>query len=186
MVMGLLRDGINEIIATTAFNAAPMGIHLRNGSVTMVLFAGSHTAENIERDGWVVANYVYDPVLFVRTAFEDLPHESFIDEPVNGKIMQRLSGADAWAAFTATVEHKTHDAMMVRLTLEKEIIEEVSVHPVNRGFNNLIDATVHATRYKENHNQELKRLIGYHAGIVRKCGGKQDLEALDLLLKYIV
>jgi hypothetical protein len=186
MVMGLLRDGINEIIATTAFNAAPMGIHLRNGSVTMVLFAGSHTAENIERDGWVVANYVYDPVLFVRTAFEDLPHESFIDEPVNGKIMQRLSGADAWAAFTATVEHKTHDAMMVRLTLEKEIIEEVSVHPVNRGFNNLIDATVHATRYKENHDQELKRLIGYHAGIVRKCGGKQDLEALDLLLKYIV
>ncbi|MCX6684860.1 MAG: DUF447 family protein [Methanoregula sp.] len=184
--MGLLRDGINEIIATTAFNAAPMGIHLRNGSVTMVLFAGSHTAENIERDGWVVANYVYDPVLFVRTAFEDLPHESFIDEPVNGKIMQRLSGADAWAAFTATVEHKTHDAMMVRLTLEKEIIEEVSVHPVNRGFNNLIDATVHATRYKENHDQELKRLIGYHAGIVRKCGGKQDLEALDLLLKYIV
>jgi hypothetical protein len=184
--MGLLREGINEVIATTAFNAAPMGIHLRDSGATMVLFTGSHTAENIERDGWVVANFVYDPVLFVRTAFEDLPHGLFIGEPVNGKIMQRLTGADAWAAFTAKVEHKTNEVMMVRLTLEKEIIEEVSVHPVNRGFNSLIDATVHATRYKENRDQELHQLIGYHAGIVRKCGGKRDIEALDLLQKYIL
>jgi hypothetical protein len=184
--MGLLREGINEIIATTAFNAAPMGIHYRNGSATMILFAGSHTAENIERDGWVIANYVYDPVLFVRTAFEDLPLESFINEPVHGKILQRLSGADAWAAFTATVEHKSREAMKVRLTLKKEIIEDVAVHPVNRGFNSIIDATVHATRFRETQDQELKNLIGYHAGIVRKCGGKRDIEALELLLKYII
>jgi len=184
--MGLIREGINEVIATTAHNAAPMGIHLRNGSATMVLFAGSHTAENIERDSWVVANFVYDPVLFVRTAFEDLPHESFIDEPVNGTMMQRLKGADAWAAFTATVEHKTREVMGVRLTLEKEIIEDVCIHPVNRGFSSVIDATVIATRYKENRDQELHQLIGYHAGIVRKCGGKRDIEALDLLLKYIL
>jgi len=183
--MGLLREGINEVIATTAYNAAPMGIHFRNGSATMVLFAGSHTAENIERDGWVVANFVYDPVLFVRTAFEDLPNESFTDETVKGKIMHRLSGTDAWAAFTATVEHTTREVMRVRLTLEKEIIEDLIVHPVNRGFSSIIDATVHATRYKENRNQELHQLIGYHAGIVRKCGGKRDIEALDLLLKYI-
>jgi hypothetical protein len=183
--MGLLREGINEIIATTAHNAAPMGIHLRNNTITMVLFTGSHTAQNIERDGWVIANVVHDPVLFVRTAFEDLPRESFIDEPVNGRIMQRLLHPDAWAAFTATVEHKTHEAMMVRLTLIKEIIEGVSVHPVNRGFNSIIDATVHATRYKESKNPKLQQLIGYHTAIVKKCGGKQEMEALDLLLKYI-
>lgn len=183
--MGLIRAGINEVIATTAFNAAPMGIHSRNGRLTMVLFAGSHTAENIERDGWVVANFVYDPVLYVRTAFDDLPRDLFTDEPVHGRIMQRMSGADAWAAFSATVEHRTHEAMMVRLTLEKEIIEGVSVHPVNRGFNSIIDATVHATRYNVNQDPKLKELIGYHAGIVRKCGGKRDIEALDLLLHYI-
>jgi uncharacterized protein len=183
--MGLLREGINEIIATTAYNAAPMGIHLRNNNITMVLFTGSHTAQNIERDGWVIANVVHDPVLFVRTAFEDLPRESFIDEPVNGRIMQRLLNPDAWAAFTATVENKTNEAMMVRLTLIKEIIEGVSVHPVNRGFNSIIDATVHATRYKENQDPKLQHLIAYHTAIVKKCGGKQEMEALDLLLKYI-
>ncbi len=183
--MGLLREGINEIIATTAYNAAPMGIHLRNNSITMVLFTGSHTAQNIERDGWVIANFVHDPVLFVRTAFEDLPRDSFVDEPVNGRIMQRLSNPGAWAAFTATVENKSNEAMMVRLTLIKEIIEEVSVHPVNRGFNSIIDATVHATRYKENKDPNLQELIRYHTAIVRKCGGKRELEALDLLLKYL-
>jgi len=183
--MGLLREGINEIIATTAYNAAPMGIHLRNNHLTMVLFSGSHTAENIERDGWVVANFVHDPVLFVRTAFEDLPRESFVDEPVNGRIMQRLSNPDAWAAFNAIVEHKTSEAIMVRLTLEKEIIEGASVHPVNRGFNSIIDATVHATRYKENQDPKLQQLIQYHAGIVRKCGGKREIEALHILQKYI-
>ena len=62
--------------------------------------------------------------------------------------MYRLSGAGAWVAFTATVERKTNDAMMVRLTQEKEIIEEVAVYPVNRGFNSIIDATVHATLYR--------------------------------------
>jgi len=58
-----LKDGINEVIATTACNAAPMGIHYRDGEANMVLFCGSHTAQNVERDGWVVANFIHDPVL---------------------------------------------------------------------------------------------------------------------------
>ena len=185
MELGLLKSGINEVIATTGFNAAPMGIHFREGDASMVIFSGSNTAENIERDGWVVANFVHDPVVYVRTAFEDLPHDSFIEETVGQKVMMRLSGADAWAAFTATVVRKTNVSMLVRLSLEKEIIEEVTLHPVNRGFNSIIDATVHATRYRENRDPELKRLIDYHTGIVRKCGGKRESEALALLMKYL-
>jgi hypothetical protein len=183
--MGLLKGGINEVIATTLFNAAPMGIHYREENASMVLFSGSNTAENIERDGWIVANFVHDPVLYVRTAFEDLPRNSFIEEPVSAKTITRLAGADAWAVFTATIVRRTNESMMVRLTLEKEIIEEIAVHPVNRGFNSVIDATVHATRYRENQDPALKKLIEYHVGIVNKCGGKQELEALELLKKYM-
>ena len=62
--------------------------------------------------------------------------------------------------------------MMVRLMLEKEIIEEVAVHPVNRGFNSIIDATVHVTRYKENRGPGIKKWIDYHVGIVRQVWGK--------------
>jgi len=183
--MGLLRSGINEVIATTSLNAAPMGIHYREGKAGMVLFTGSHTAQNIERDGWVVANFVYDPVLYVKTAFEDLPHDAFLEEVVGSRKMHRLAGTDAWAAFTATIERKAGTMMMVRLLPEKEVIEEVALHPVNRGFNSIIDATVHATRFRENRNPELRKLIEYHAGIVRKCGGKKELAALDMLMKYI-
>ncbi len=183
--MGLIKGGINEVIATTAFNAAPIGIHFRDKKASMILFSGSHTAENIERDRWVVANIIHDPVLYVRTAFEDLPRDAFAEEPVSGRMMYRLAGAEAWVAFTATVERKTHEAMMVRLTQEKEIIEEVAVHPVNRGFNSIIDATVHATRYRVNHETKLRHLIDYHADIVQKCGGKKEIEALELLMRYV-
>ena len=185
MVMGLMRGGINEVIATTAFNAAPIGIHYREGNARMILFSGSHTAQNIERDGWVVANFVYDPVLYVQTAFDDLAREAFVEEPVAGKVMHRLSAAEAWIAFSATVENRTPDTLVVRLTSEKELIEDVFIHPVNRGFNSIIDATVHATRYVMNKDPKLKNLIDYHAGIVRKCGGKRELAALDLLMTHI-
>ena len=183
--MGLLKGGINEVIATTSFNAAPIGIHYREKKYRAFLFLGSHTAENIARDGWVVANFVHDPVIYVKTAFEDLPKDQFIEEPVNGKTMHRLAGADAWAAFSATVEHRTAETMTVSLQLEKELIEEVGIYPVNRGFNSLIDATVHATRYRITRDAELKKHIEYHAGIVRKCGGKKELEALEMLNGYI-
>lgn len=183
--MGLLKSGINEVIVTTAFNAAPIGIHVRDGSAGMILFPGTHTAENVLRDGWVVANLIYDPLLYVMTAFEDLPRNAFVEEPVAGKTMYRLADAEAWVAFTAHVEKNASGILNVKLTREKEIIETVAVHAVNRGFSNLIDATVHATRYRVNRDPELKKLIDYHAGIVRKCGGKKELAALDRLLQYI-
>ena len=151
----------------------------------MILFFGTHTAANIERDGWVVANLVHDPVLYVKTAFEDLPDDAFVEEPVGSRTMTRLAGAEGWIAFSATVEKKTKEAIVVSLTQEKEILEDIAVHPVNRGFNSIIDATVHATRYKANRDPKLKDFIDYHAGIVRKCGGKKELAALELLEECI-
>ncbi|MDD1701577.1 MAG: DUF447 family protein [Methanoregula sp.] len=183
--MGLLKDGINEVIATTGINAAPIGIHIRDKKASMILYAGTHTARNVERDGWVVANIVHDPVLYVKTAFEDLPESAFVEEPVAKKKMYRLACAEGWVAFTATVEKRTGEAMMVRLVQEKEIMEDVVLHPVNRGFNSIIDATVHATRYRLNRETKLRHLIDYHADIVRKCGGKKEREALERLIEYI-
>jgi hypothetical protein len=178
-------SGINEVIATTAFNAAPIGIHYREKKYRAYLFLGSHTAQNIARDGWVVANFIHDPLVYVKTAFTDLPKDQFIEEPVDNKTMHRLAGADGWAAFSATVEHRTAETMTVFLDLEKELIEQVAIYPVNRGFNSIIEATVHATRYKVTRDPDLKKHIEYHAGIVRKCGGEKELEALEMLNGYI-
>jgi hypothetical protein len=183
--MGLLREGINEVIATTRCNAAPMGIINRKAEPRMVLFRGSHTAENIARDGWVVANFIFDPVIYVRTAFDDLPADAFVEEEVGGTVMHRLAQAEAWIAFGAEIEHRGAESMVVRLNPLKEEILDLRLHPVNRGFASIVEVTVHATRYVQNRDPWLEQLIEHHGGLIRKCGGTREWEALELLWKYI-
>jgi hypothetical protein len=179
--MGLLREGINEVIATTRDNAAPMGIILRAGIHTMVVFHGSHTSENISRHGWVVANIVHDPVLYVKTAFSDLESRCFSNENAGDLVVQRLSRAEAWVAFKAIVTRDTGEALVVNLTPLREEICSCTIHPVNRGFSSVIEATIHATRFVRGKNPQLGRLISHHASIIRRCGGPREMEALELL-----
>lgn len=183
--MGLLQEGINEVIATTWSNAAPMGIILRDGVYRMVLFRGSHTAMNVERWGWVVANIAHDPVLFVRTAFDDLPPSAFVEEEVEGFLVHRLPDVEAWIAFDAAIEHRARESMTVSLSPMKEVSLSPLVHPVNRGYNSVIEAAVHGTRYLWNKDPEIRKLIDHHRSIIRRCGGPREMEALEMLDGYL-
>jgi hypothetical protein len=184
--MGLLSEGINEVIATTFANAAPMGIIHRGGEVPrMVLFRGSHTARNVERYGWIVANLTHDPILWVRTAFEDLPPEYFADITFNCRPMYRLRDCEAWIAFAAEVEKETAERLTVRLSPLTEEVRSPLPRFVNRGFNSVIEATVHATRYVLFKDPELLKLVDHHERIVRRCGGKREVEAMELLMDFI-
>jgi len=185
MGLGLLKEGINEVIASTYQNAAPMGIRFRNGVARMVVYRGSHTAGRIEEYGWIVANFIFDPVLYVRTAFEDLPPEYFFEEETGDLIVHRLKDTEAWAAFKAVIERRTREALVIRLSLLKEEIISPVIHPVNRGFTSIIEATVHATRYQIAASPELLGWIEHHAIIVRKCGGNREQEALQLLFTFL-
>lgn len=181
--MGLLGAGISEVIATTRQNAAPIGIHRDGAGLWAVLFCGSHTAANAARDGWLVANVVHDPVLFVRTAFDDLPPDAFVRVP--GLDWDRLAAAEGFAACRVEVLRETPDAMRIGLAVVHEEVIEPRCVPVNRGRCAVIEATVHATRYRSGRDPRLGRLIEHHAQIVRKCGGPAELEALELLRGYI-
>ena len=92
---------------------------------------------------------------------------------------------EAWAAFAADVERSSDEAIIVRLTPLQEEVLGLRLHPVNRGFYSIVDATVHATRYIRNHDPWLGRLIEHHAGLARKCGGPREWEALELLQQYM-
>ncbi len=183
--MGLLNEGINEVIATTHLNAAPIGIIRRDGKIRMVLYHGSHTAERIVSGGWVVANFIFDPVMYVTTAFDDLPEEAFVEEKVGEFTVERLCSCEAWGAYKAKVERNTRQNLLISLLPLREEIGSLALHPVNRGFNSVIDATVHGTRYKVTRDKGLLDLIDYHAGIIKKCGGPRESEALSLLFDYI-
>ncbi len=181
--MGLLGAGISEVIATTRQNAAPIGIHRDGAGLWAVLYRGSHTAANAARDGWLVANVVHDPVLFVRTAFDDLPPDAFVRIP--GLDWDRLAAAEGYAACRVEVQRATPEALRIGLTVVQEEVIEPRCVPMNRGRCAVIEATVHATRYRSSHDPRLGRLIEHHAVIVRKCGGPDELEALELLEGYI-
>ncbi|MDI6877296.1 MAG: DUF447 family protein [Methanomicrobiales archaeon] len=179
-----LSAGINEVIATTRNNAAPMGIIARD-RLSMVVFRASHTAANLEREGWLVANFCHDPLLYVRTAFEDLPEEEFLAFDVRGTAMQRLREAEGYIAFAASVVNRTEDRLFVLLEpLQDEVLQH-RLHPVNRGFNSVVEAAIHATRYVRNGDPRLRVLIDHHAGLIRRCGGPREWEALRLLEGYL-
>ncbi len=181
--MGLLGPGISEVIATTRQNAAPIGIHGRGDELSAVLYRGSHTAANVVREGWLVANVVQDPVLFVRTAFGDLPSSSFVPIPELG--WDRLASAEGYAACRAEVVRETGEAVLVRFSVVREEVLEARSLPLNRGRCAVIEATVHATRYQRNRDPALHRLIEHHASVVRRCGGPAELEALRVLEEHL-
>jgi len=182
---GMLQEGINEVIGTTHLNAAPMGVIFRGGRYTLALFKGSHTAANIIRDGWFVANLIHDPVIYVESAFADLPETAFITETINGTPMHRLAAAEAWIAFRAEVIGESSEAYSILLTPLREAVLVHSIHPVNRGFNAIIEAAVHGTRYIMNHDSKLEWLIRHHLTLARKCGGERERKAAGLVEDFI-
>ena len=198
MGLGILADGINEIIATTVNpttgvpNAAPMGIICRNGRTMMRLFHGTQTEANIRASGWVVANLTYHPMVYVQSAFVDLPENAFteisaeistegVDIPVP---MQRLSVGEAWEAFTTTIVSDNPETLVVELTPVASGILDLQPHPPNRAFAGIIEATVHATRYVMTRDPALWQLIEQSAETIRKCGGEEHIEALDALMAF--
>ncbi|OQA57971.1 MAG: hypothetical protein BWY45_01351 [Euryarchaeota archaeon ADurb.Bin294] len=181
----IFTEGINEVIVTTCNNAAPMGIIRKNDSLSMIVFRTSHTAQNIIRDGWLVAHISHDPILFVKTAFEDLSEESFIQELIGNRIIHRLRGIQNWICCNAHVEHTTSEKLFVRLEPIHVNITQVLPIPVHRGLNNIIEATVHATRFILNEDPELARFIRHHGELVLRCGGEQDKRAMRLLYEYV-
>jgi len=176
-----MRDGINEVIATTAMNAAPVGIIARAGSLRAALYLTSHTAALVERDHWLVANLTHDPVLYVQAAFSDLAPQAFTQFKAGGVDMCRLVDAEAWAAFSVEVVRRSGATLLVDLIPIAEEIHDLQVYPVNRGFSSVIEATVHATRYCITRDPWLKQLIDHHCSVVRRCGGPRELEAVALL-----
>lgn len=180
--LGIL-DGINEIIATTEsenkINAAPIGI-IRNGdSLYIRLFGGTHTYDNILKNGWFVANISHDAWLFAETAIEDLTPDYFMRRdglPV-------LRDAEAWGLFKC--EAYPLDIVIGKLQLVKGEVLRKDFRAFNRGANLVIEAAVAATRYMalrtDSYYEELMKL----QRIINRCGGPREREAMDRLMDRV-
>lgn len=182
-----IGEGISEVIVTTISlqkipNAAPIGIIRRNNKTFCKVFKNSHTYDNIKATKLLVANIVYDPILFVKSAFTDLDSAEFKNLP-DIKI-PILKNANAWILFFCEYKEKSK-AMIVDLNpLDAKFITH-SIRAVNRGFNAVIEATIYGTRYKVFKNKKCLDWIDFYNKIVIKCGNSKDKKAMEMLYDFI-
>jgi hypothetical protein len=178
-----IRDGINEVIATTEragkINAAPIGIIRDEDSLYVRLFLGTHTYENVLTKGWFVANITHDAWLFAETALEDLPPEYFTrreDLPV-------LKDAEAWGLFKC--EAFASDIIIAKVELVKGEVLRSDFRACNRGANLVIEAAVAATRYMALRTDSYFMELINMQRIINRCGGPREREAMDRLMDRI-
>ncbi len=160
-------------------NAAPMGLH-RKGERLFARIYNSKTLENVLSKPVVAANIVDDPVLFVQSALSDIEPERF--EFVGG--FPVLKEAPGWILFNCRCK-KGEKISFVELSPVKGKIINKRLQPINRGFNAVIEASIHATRYVVLKEQKQLDCIGYYNTIVKKCGGAREKGAMKLLYELI-
>ncbi|MGB3943160.1 MAG: DUF447 domain-containing protein, partial [Methanothrix sp.] len=177
-------DGINEIIATTegekgAPNAAPMGLIKEGDRLSVRLFVGSHTRDNVLAGGKFVANVSHDPILFVETALGDIPEDMFVLR--DGELT--LRDAEAWALFKC--EPKDLDISLPEAEFVRGEVLRREFRAVNRGVNLVVEAAVAATRYVALRSDIYLEEIFRIRRIVGRCGGPKEIEAMDRLEELI-
>lgn len=160
-------------------NAAPIGLH-RRGKRLFARIYNSKTLDNILSKPVAAANITDDPVLFVQSALSDIEPDRFEfieDFPV-------IKDAPGWLIFDCTCKRGEKLSVVELSPIKGKIIEQ-KPKPVNRGFNAVIEAAIHATRYVSLKEQKYLGCIEYYNAIVKKCGGACEKEAMRLLYELI-
>lgn len=187
---GILK-GISETIVCTGFetpNAAPIGIIRKSGKTLVRLFDGSQTKENVSKEGYLTANVVLDPLLLVRSTFSDLAPEEFGYVEIEDHRFPVLKAAAAWVAFECTnVKNKGSVLVAELLPFGAGFCDEnrTVIPAPNRGFNAVLEATVHATRYQLTGEVKYADWIRHYEVLVRKCGGQKEKQAMKLLYEVL-
>lgn len=179
-----IQEGIYEVIITTISpqgipNAAPIGLHMKNGKLFARIY-NSKTLENILSKPSAAANIVDDPFLFVESALSDIEQEKF--EYAKG--FPVLKDAAAWIIFECRCK-KGEIISVVELSPVRSKIMQRKIRPVNRGLNAVIEAAIHATRYVVLKDKKYLDCIDHYNTIVHKCGGKSEKDAMKLLYGLI-
>lgn len=176
-----IAEGIWEVIATTIskkgkVNAAPMGL-VRGKSSVFIRMYPCDTLRNVAETNFLVANICHDPMAFVTYAFEDADQDAWLDEK-----HLVLKCADAWLHFRAVSIEYSRPSLVTLKPTHGEVLSK-KLRPPNRGLNAVIEAAIYATRCTK--DEKLRELIDFYHGIVLKCGGRREKEAMGRLCKYI-
>ncbi len=184
-----ILDGISETIVSTYHgwtpNAAPIGIIRKQGTVFVRLYKGSTTFRNVSEEHLLVANVIQDPLLFVRSIVGRLDDSEFEIISHSGRGFAVLKEAAGWVCFECTDIKTTPEAIVVKLLALRAHRNPERTKAYNRGFGAIVEACVHATRYKLTKEIKYIQLINAYVNINNKCGGFRERKAMDMLLDYV-
>lgn len=186
-----ILEGISETIVSTGLdtpNAAPIGIIRKNNKTFVRIFKGSHTGENLVREGFLVANVVYDPLLLVRSTFFDIESSEFSFVDIDWKKFPVLKSAISWVVFRCTNIKDTEQTVISDLIPLGAGFCEANRRATpapNRGFNAVLEATVHATRYQLTGEEKYLELIRHYESLASRCGGESEKKAMKLLYEVL-
>ncbi|WMW21054.1 DUF447 family protein [Methanolobus mangrovi] len=184
-----LYEGISETIVTTnrgwTANAAPMGIIRKKDKLFVRMFKGSNTYNNVLSEKSLVVNITLDPLVFVNSTFTDLEDSDFENVNLGGRNFTALKKAQCWIAFDCTNTKITSEALVTELVPAGTRMNKIQIRAPNRGLFGVIEACVHATRYKLTGDDKYLKLIKAYGDIVDKCGGEDEKEAMKLLYGYL-
>ncbi len=175
-----LRNGINEIIGITFgdwINTAPLGIIVKDEDSTnaKVRLYSNHTRENIKEKGELWINVIHDPVIFAICSFEDLDDSYF--ESHNPPV---IKGSLSWCRMKAEIKGAYAEVELI----DGNVLRR-NIKAVNRGFNAIVEALVHATRLVEFRNIGLKEKVDYYLKLAEKCGGERERRAVEIIKERI-
>ncbi|MCG2828840.1 DUF447 domain-containing protein [Methanothermobacter sp. K4] len=171
-------------------NAAPIGV-LCTGerSVTLYLYPGTHTLENILRNRKFTVNVTLDPLIFTEATLGELGDEMFSSH--RGYL--HLQGADAF--FTAEVDS-------VKRVVRTDRYGETEIHIVNaripeifrgedfrivlnRGIYAVIESLINYTRAGFIDPRDLMDRIREMNRVARKVGGPREREAMKRIIREL-
>jgi len=182
-----ITEGISEVIVTTSNgwepNAAPIGIIRKGNDVFVRLYKGSQTYDNVKAERILVANLVYDPLIFVRSTFGNLAESEFEVLSYEGLGFATVRDSFCWVVFECDEVKETSEAIVAKLVPRHAHAGRCIFNSINRGFNLVVESCVHATRYELTNDEKYMRLIKAYSITVNKCGSELDKEAMALLLK---
>lgn len=194
--VGMRKGMLYETIITTINpdktpNAAPIGVICKDkDEIVIYLHEGSRTVKNIKNSKIFVVNILKDPLVFAESTLGNLPAKHFLEFKDNYSI----KNADAYFLVKVNdlkdIERKDQfgidKSTIIRADVEKIVVNNECVEPLNRAIYGVLEALVYLTR-KEMVSGETEKLYNLRmkeiSRIVNKVGAKEHKKAIKKVMK---
>ena len=171
-------------------NAAPIGVLCTGAdTVTLYLYQGSRTVENVLENGRFTVNVTLDPLIFTDSTLGELDEDMFSHH----RGFLHLRGADAF--FTAEV-------VSVKEVVKRDRFGESELYVVkaragdvmraetfrlvlNRGIYAVIESLIAYTRAEFSDPVVLRERISEMNRVARKVGGPREREAMRRIIEAL-